>query len=117
MSVQNDYLKVKVSLDYKISLEFHINGKVEEYHVTTISDTKHITEEHTRTHYGYETEFSKDANAWIIRDRQMNKQEKGNRGDICKVFSDLPDYVQKLFSKHYGEILAMKAGEEKIFEN
>lgn len=116
MSVQNDYLKVNVSLNNMISLEFHINGKVEKYHVTTISETKHITEDHSRTHYGYETEFSKDANAWIIRDQQMSQKEKGSRKN-CTVFSSLPDYVQKFFSKHYGEILAMKAGEEKTFEN
>lgn len=116
MSVQNDCLKVNVSLDNKISLEFHINGKVEKYHVTTISETKHITEDHSKMHYGYETEYDTKTKTWIIFDKQMKETEKGSRKN-CTVFSSLPDYVQRFFSKHYGEILTMKAGEERIFEN
>lgn len=116
MSVQNVYLKVNVSLNHKISLEFHKDGGIEKYHVTTISETKHITEDHSRMHYGYETEFSNKINDWIIKDKQMSGEEKGSRKK-CTVFSSLPDYVQNLFRKHYSEILAMKAGEEKTFEN
>lgn len=74
-----------------ISFTVECSGeKKRSYHVTTISDTKHITEDVTRKHYGYETSPAAGVGTgWDVKGVQMKIIEKGQRGN-CFTLDEMP---------------------------
>lgn len=106
---------VSVGTNHIISFTVYHGKETRKYHVTTISETYHITTEGDRNHYGYRTEPKSGTSGWNVTDRKMKKEEIGSRKGTCHVLSELPQPEQDWFKKNYGEILAVKAGEEKTF--
>lgn len=106
---------VSVGTNHIISFTVYHGKETRQYHVTTISETWHITKEGDRDHYGYRTKPKSGTSGWNVTDRKMKKEEIGSRKGICHVLSELPQPEQNWFKDNYGEILAVKAGEQKTY--
>ena len=98
-----------------ISFTVYHEGETRQYHVTYSSDTKHITKEGDRDHYGFRTEPKAGSLEWDIIDQKMTKKEKGKDKKKFHVFSELPQPEQNWFKEHYGELLEIEAGEQKTY--
>lgn len=106
---------VSVGTNHIISFTVYHGRDIRRYHVTTISETYHITRDGSRDHYGFRTEPKAGTSGWNVTDRKMKKEEIGSRKGICHVLSELPQPEQNWFKDNYGEILAVKAGEQKTY--
>lgn len=106
---------VSVGTNHIISFTVYHGKETRKYHVTTISETYHITTEGDRDHYGYRTEPRIGRSGWDIINQKMTQKEKGRDNKKFHVFSELPQPEQNWFREHYGELLEIKAGEEKTF--
>lgn len=98
-----------------ISFTVYHGRDIRRYHITTISETYHITKEGDRDHYGYRTEPKAGTSGWNVTDRKMKKEEIGSRKGICHVLSELPQPEQNWFKEHYGELLEIEAEKEKTY--